>query len=600
MSGMLVKSLDNYMGSLSVNLKNEKVREFLRYMSSRDSYFLDEDTQEEILETKNMWAGFAYMTLLDSINGKELTQREESFLEKYFVEYLLIEQSVGLERDLKGFYTKYRLSGDYYPNKIAIDPQTQWANHPEFEEGVEEYRKTVESIISEVYGRKIEVVVEEENDLHPLAEIQYFSKANKLILNEKFVSHAYIDMLRDGYDITHAFDMIYKICTQMELTELNKVKKNEISVTALIYTIEDYLYGKALKSNKIGGVYNALYNSVLANKLIDIHARDNAFMKLITKPMFFKDNEYGITNDRLDTYFNNLLSDNNHLLHYIPDARYFDTNNLDRDAFSKLFTMYVNGLKAMPKTKLTNVTKYFVLNGNALTTLDMMVIINEYNFKIKKLETKDDQISASKKEQLIKEKNEIAKVMNFIKENVNSYNIEQQLLELVMNEKLSSEERNKVMDVIIDRCFENYSDYLEMKHRVTHMYTQLDNLAGSNSPSKIASIRLKREILSKVMDKFSEIDELLEWKKIQLSDGFEFEDSAKNIVIHQVKNMDKVLTIVQELIGRGIITSEDMINDSIENGTPLIRNLTPGFKEFVEDALATKGVKEFRKKKNKK
>jgi hypothetical protein len=62
--------------------------------------------------------------------------------------------------------------------------------------------------------------------------------------------------------------------------------------------------------------------------------------------------------------------------------------------------------------------------------------------------------------------------------------------------------------------------------------------------------------------------------------------------------MNKILSAVQELMGRGIITSEQMINDSIKNGTPILRNLTPGYKKFAEDILAAKGVKEFKKKKS--
>ena len=81
-------------------------------------------------------------------------------------------------------------------------------------------------------------------------------------------------------------------------------------------------------------------------------------------------------------------------------------------------------------------------------------------------------------------------------------------------------------------------------------------------------------------------------------------DEKRNVVIHNPVEMNKIISIVQQLIGRGVITSEEMINDSIINGTPIIRNLNPGFKKFVEDLLASKGVKEFktdkkRKQKNK-
>ena len=43
-----------------------------------------------------------------------------------------------------------------------------------------------------------------------------------------------------------------------------------------------------------------------------------------------------------------------------------------------------------------------------------------------------------------------------------------------------------------------------------------------------------------------------------------------------------------------------MVKDSIMYGTPILRDITPGYKKFAEDVLAGKGVKEFKKsKKNK-
>jgi hypothetical protein len=394
----------------------------------------------------------------------------------------------------------------------------------------------------------------------------------------------------------------------MELYELNNIRKNEISVTALIYTIEDYLYSKALKVNGVGKAYAALYKNTIAHKLIDVDARERAFDKLVSAFSLNINNRYGAMGDLINHHLNDLLIDNNHLRHYIADAKYFDTNNLQDDAFSKLFAMYVNGLKAMPKTKLTNVTKYFAINGNTLTVLDMNLIIKDYDHKIAKLEKaienakdEDEIISlTSKKDAIEIEKNNVKKVMKYIKDRVISYQIEEKLLKYTSDEKLSKEEKTEIYDHILDLCFDNYSEYLEMKHRVKHMYDQLDNLAGSNSPSKIALIRFKESTLSKMIKAFDDLDQYLEWKKLQLSSNFEFEDASRTLVIHEVKDMDKVISLVQELIGRGVITSEKMIKDSIENGTPLMRNLNPGFKEFAQDALAAKGVKEFKKKKPKK
>ena len=156
----------------------------------------------------------------------------------------------------------------------------------------------------------------------------------------------------------------------------------------------------------------------------------------------------------------------------------------------------------------------------------------------------------------------------------------------------------KLDDEIISDCISNYGAYQDMKYRIEHMYNQLDNLASSNSLSKINFVRSKEKVLANMIDKFSHIDTEINDFLYRLGSEFEFESPKTTLVITKQDDMNKILSAIQELMGRGIVTSEKMIESSIKNGTPVLRNLTPGFKKFAEDLLAAKGVKEFKKKKS--
>ena len=101
-----------------------------------------------------------------------------------------------------------------------------------------------------------------------------------------------------------------------------------------------------------------------------------------------------------------------------------------------------------------------------------------------------------------------------------------------------------------------------------------------------------------MIDKFSHIDTEINDFLYRLGSEFEFESPKTTLVITKQDDMNKILSAIQELMGRGIVTSEKMVESSIKNGTPVLRNLTPGFKKFAEDLLAAKGVKEFKKKKS--
>ena len=52
MNGIIVNSLNNFMSNLSIDTKNDKIRDFLRYMDSKETYFSNEDDELEIINTR--------------------------------------------------------------------------------------------------------------------------------------------------------------------------------------------------------------------------------------------------------------------------------------------------------------------------------------------------------------------------------------------------------------------------------------------------------------------------------------------------------------------------------------------------------------------
>ena len=584
-----IRALEEFMNKLSIDTKNDKIREFLRYVGSRDTYFNEDDSSYDILKTKNVWAGYAYMVFVDKMTGKELTAREETFLNTYLNNYILNTDIEGMEKEFKGLYLKYRLSKDF-PSNNVLD-EHKHAIHPDFENGLEEYRITMAHMMSLIMGEDIEIVLDEANGIK--STIAYNDKTKKFVINEKYLSDAYFDFVSNNCSFTENFKEIHKLAYIIELTKLHRIRKEEISTRALIYTLEDYLYSKASKNTKVAKAYNELFNSIIKNKQIDLDAQEEAFLKLASSGWLYREAEYGSSNNLVRAYINELLISNNHARHLIRDANYIDETDTHTAAFVHLFNMYVNGLKAMPKTKLTNVTKYFVRNGNALTVLDMAIILKEYDAKI--LKAKDDE---EKQIELEDERNQVRKVMKHIKENVPSYKIEEKVLKLVTGE-LTDKEKAELEEVIFNECFDNYTAFQDVKYRVSHMYSQLDNLAGSNSKSKINLIRTKERIYSSMMEDFKKVEAKIMDAIYRLGGDFQFEDASRTLVITQPDDMNKILSALQELIGRGVVTSEQMVKDSIMYGTPVLRDLSPGFKKFAEDVLASKGVKEFKKSKKK-
>jgi hypothetical protein len=579
------------MNKLVIDTKNDKMRDFLRYVENQEGYFTSDDTLAEIHNSKNIWAGFAYQVFLEKYEGKELSNREENFLNAYFEKYILsAKELTKLEKDLKGLYLKHRLSDDYPLNHVLNENKEPI--YPVFENGVKEYATTIEGLVSLIMGEDIKVEVVEKEEGKTTKDLVYNDKTKTFTLDKKFIEDVYYNMLTNYYSITDTFQKVHEMCIEVELAKLNKVKKEDISLTALVYTMEDYLYSKGTKNTKVSKAYAELFDSIIANKQIDLDAREAALLKICSANWLYSDSEYKANNPIMRGYLNDELIKNNNAPHIRRDARFLSGVEYPEEVFVTMFNMYVNGLKTMPKTKLTNVTKYFAINGNALTVLDMGLILKEYDSKIVK--AKDDE---EKQIKLEIEKGKVKKVLKYIKDTVPSYKIEEKLLKLVTQD-LAEEDAVKLDDEIISDCISNYGAYQDMKYRIEHMYNQLDNLASSNSLSKINFVRSKEKVLSNMIDKFSHIDTEINDFLYRLGSEFEFESPKTTLVITKQDDMNKILSAIQELMGRGIVTSEKMIESSIKNGTPVLRNLTPGFKKFAEDLLAAKGVKEFKKKKS--
>ena len=591
MYNIVINSLEKFMNKLVVDTKNDKMRDFLRFVDNQESYFTSDDSLSEIDNNKNIWAGFAYQVFLERYEGKELTSREENFLNAYFTKYILeAKELTKLEKDLKGLYLKHRLSDDYALNHVLNENKEPI--YPVFENGVKEYATTIEGLVSLIMGEdiKVEIVSKEENKTNK--DLVYNDKTKTFILDKNFIEDIYYNMLINNYSITDTFQKVHEMCIEMELAKLNKVKKEDISLTALTYTMEDYLYSKGTKNTKVSKAYAELFDSIIANKQIDLDAREEALLKICAANWLYSDSEYKANNPIVRGYLNDELIKNNNAPHIRRDARFISGIEYPEEVFITMFNMYINGLKTMPKTKLTNVTKYFARNGNALTVLDMGLILKEYDSKIVK--AKDDE---EKQVELEIERDKVKKVLKYIKDTVPSYKIEEKLLKLVTQD-LTEEDALRLDDEIISDCLSNYGAYQDMKYRLEHMYNQLDNLASSNSISKINFVRSKEKVLSNMIDKFSHIDTEINYFLYRLGSEFEFESPKTTLVITKQDDMNKILSAIQELMGRGIVTSEKMIDESIKYGTPVLRNLTPGLKQFAEDLLAAKGVKEFKKKKS--
>lgn len=571
------QELDNYMQTLTIDVKKDKIKEFYRYLDNPSKYF-KYDSEKEIEDTKNIWAGYAYVILADKINGTcNINEQEEEFLSKYYEKMLSKHTLNKWEKEVKGLFIKYRLSKDYsYNNLVKLPLDTK---NEDFNLGLNEFVSTLESIVSSIYSKNIKI--DGSRPIYP--DIDH--KGSTINVSSFRLKRAYKNFLEDNYNIKCALDVVKEIVKVLELEKLEEAKSNEISERAVIYTLEDYLQSKASKKTKLANVYHSLYVNIIKNKQIIIDSNKLALQELNSINETFKDSIYNEIDEKFNEYLKEYNNDVNNMEHFSKDIKYFDINNLEKDGLSKLYDMYTKGLKAMPKTKLTNVTKYFALNGDCLTTIEMDAIIDDYKWKIKNAKKQD------KKHQLKNEMDKIEKVMNFIKGISYSYTIEQTIRDMTPN--------YVNMDEILKMVVENYSQYQDVKYRLNRAYLNLDNFASSGSPTRAADILDKKRELLSALENCKSIDRCI-LRNEDLASRVEYIDSSKDIVIRKVKDYSRLITMLQEFTGRGITTCDAMLENSIECGTPIIKDVKPGFKSFMEEALALKGAQDFKKDKKKK
>lgn len=558
MNNIAIKSMDDYMMSLSINTRKEKVKDFLRFKDS--SNFFEFDEADEILETKNTWAGYAYLIMLETIEGKQISEREEEFLEQYFQNYLLTTKTIGLENELKGFYLKYRVSKHF-------EEKLKEANHEAEEEiSLEEFRITIEALINEMYHTNFNLVMTKDRLYFVKSPIVLLAKNNEIIIDERYLSDVYSGYRLDNCNPERVFALIENIAKKIELNELNEVKRHGINKKAVIYTVEDYLESKASKKTRLGDIYKDLYQDIIANKQIFIDSSLNAYNKLKGLQEKLKASSYPYIDNVLDIYLNDRKNDIDELVHYYADARFFDTTNLEEDAFAKIYDMYIKGLKAMPKSQLTDVTKYFVVNGCSLTTLDMDAIISKYETKLSR--EKNEEKKAILEEKL----NNIKEVIDFVKSQSYSYELEEEIRTFI-------DKRECVTNDVREKIKENHTDLVVLINRVMSAIEHTEQLASSGSASKVKHI----------MEKKAKLQELL-YTCIDLECDLEV-DLDRDIVIERVNNEYKAIAMLQELTGNNVYECKRMLDMATSNGEPLIRDLNPGFKRFATRALELKGVR---------
>lgn len=567
MSNIAIKSMDDYMMSLSINTRKEKVRDFLRFMDT--SNFFEFDEADEILETKNAWAGYAYLIMLERINRMEISEREEIFLEKYFGSYLLTTKPVGLENELKGFYLKHRISQRF--EEMLDERDYELLN----EISLEEFRISIEALINEIYGSELELVAVRDSRIIVGNKFFLAKNSNELMIDESYLKDIYNTYLHDKFDSVHVFELLNELTRYIELKELNEVKRHDISKKAVIYTAEDYLESKANRKNRLGEIYKDLYQDIIANKQIFIDASTSAYEKLEALEKKLETSSYPKVDEAFKEYLTASKKNLDEMIHYYGDARFFDTTNLEKDAFSKIFNMYINGLKAMPKTQLTDVTKYFVINGNPLTTLDMDAVITKMDNKIRREKNEE------KRAKLVEKLNDINTVMEFVEAQSYSYALEHKIRKYV-NSKLCADE-----DLIND-AKEHYADLLVLENRLKNAIVSNQQLASSSSASKVSNIMEKNDKLTSMLFMCVSI-------RNEISSEIPV-DFDRDIVVKKVNNESKALAMLQELTGKNLFDCELDLDNSQSYGEPVMVDLNPGFKHFATKALRLKGVKEFKTK----
>ncbi len=564
--------MNSYMDTLSIDLRKDKIKEFYRFLDN-PKYFKN-DSEEEIENTKNIWAGYAYLILLDKINNVTISDKEEDFLNAYYEKLLTKKPLNEYENQVNGLFIKYRLSKDFVNNNSVQFPI--YMGSEEYKQGLKEYVKTIENMICSLY--------QDNYTLDATKTIQY--NINCRGKNIKYTRHlmeaSYRRFLQDDYNLSCPLDIVKEIARTIELQKLETVRRNEISQRAVVYTIEDYLGSKSVPKTKLARVYASLHTKIIKNKQIVIDSNKAVLDELKSLNEVFKKTIYAEIDTKFENYIDTYDMRVNDMHHFVSDSDFFDTNNLEKDGTSKLYQMYLNGLKAMPRSKLTNVTKYFALNGDTLTTVEMDYIIGIYKYQIETTKIE------SKKIKLHEEMLRIREVIKYVESLSYSYAIER-----AIREQSASQ-----MTTVLGLVHDHYNDYVDMKYRVTRAYSNLDNYASSGSPSKTQGLLNKKKELKSILETCKVIDRMFdEYESLQ---GRIFDiDPAKDVVVRKVKDHSRIIAMMQELTGKGVSTCEEMLEASIEYGQPIIKGLKPGFKNFVEETLALKGASDFKKKKGK-
>lgn len=535
---------------VEINIRDEKIKEFFRFMAIDNFFCLD--TKEEIETTKNIWCKYAYDLLNDKIEGKELKVNEEQFLNKYFLDYLFKTDNTNLENQIKAYYIKYRMSSDFEYNKI-IDKNINLRSEL-YAKGRDEFTLTLKLLVSLMYSKN-------ENSKEDIeAILNLISDAN--------ISLAYLEYISYDYDINAFLNLIKDATITYQTSKLNIVKKKDISEKALIYTVEDYLERKTKSGTKIAKLYSQLYQTLIENKQMAIDGMNEAYNELNN----LKENINSLIYKDVDTKIDEFVKQFNQ---EAASMEHFKDNN---DNSATIYKLYLNALKAMPRSKVNNVTKYFAINGEALSVIEMNSIIEGYKLRINKEKNEFEK-------QKIQEKlNSITEVIDYVKTHSNIYLIEENLIN----------QENPLNDKIIELITNNYGDYQDMKYKLNRLYENLDNIAGSGSPTKVNGILYKKNKVSEILDKCKIIDDyFLENKELYNKVNLTQEDS--DIVIKNVRNYNKAIAILQELTGKGIVTCKALLDESIKNGVPLIRDLDENLNTFIYSVLDNKGAKRAKK-----
>ena len=570
-----IYAIEEFMKTLKTDHKVEVMKDFLRFRKD-DNYFKF-DSDEEIERVKNTWAAYAFEILKNGLSDEYTIEDDakilflaEDFKEEYFDNYLLNNKNTEIEGLLKNAYLKYRLTKDYKKNDVLN--QHGWAKHPEYENGVEEFLKTITSLINEVYDTNIEIRVDEHNMFR--SPIKGNHKKNEVVISTHTLDSYYLDFLREGYNIDKVMNLLFEISKAIELSKLENIKRNEISEIAAIYTMEDYLESKSLKGTKLARAYSNLYHGIIANKLITINSSVEAKYQLLEIAYKLLSVENKNMNNQIALSYDNIDKNVSDMKHYYNDVNYVtgcDEDELEQEGLNKVYQLYVNGLKAMPKSHITKVTKYFAINGNALTYYDMYMNLKGIEFKI--LKEKD----SLKKEALIKQKEELEEVINLVTQLGHTYKIEKDIYKLVNYKK------DNISIELIMEVAEHPEDFKSCINRITTAYENLNQLASSGSPCKVKNILAKKAFLEKVMDKCEEIIS-------EVNQGLDFDDE-KSIYLKKVTNRAKLVALLQEITGQGILAIEKELDEALVNKTPILTNLNPGFKKFAIEAINCKGAK---------